>query len=89
MRSGGVVGKVQEEVAWYRKPAPIRHLQPLSQTLRVCQLPLHRGAKPPRGTGFPSEGAKPCGGRKHPSEGAKPCGGGKENALCSESRMPH
>ena len=50
MRSGGVVGLVQEKAACYRKPVPIRYLQPLSQTLRVCQLPLHRGAKPRGGT---------------------------------------
>ena len=41
---------VQEKVACYRKPAPIRHPQPLSQGLRPCQLPLHRGAK---GLGYP------------------------------------
>ena len=46
MRSGGVVGKVQEKVAWYRNPAPARYPQPLSQGLWPCQLPLHRGAKP-------------------------------------------
>ena len=40
MRSGGVVGTVQEKVAWYRKPVPIRHLQPLSQGLWPCQLPF-------------------------------------------------
>ena len=57
MRSGGVVGTVQEKVAWYRKPVPTRYPQPLSQTLRVCQLPLHRGAKPCGGRRFPSEGA--------------------------------
>ena len=44
---------VQEKAAWYRKPVPIRYPQPLSQTLRVCQLPLHRGAKPCGGRGFP------------------------------------
>ena len=46
MRSGGVVGRVQEKVTCDRKPVPTRCPQPLSQTLRVCQLPLHRGAKP-------------------------------------------
>ena len=40
MRSGGVVGLVQEEVTCYRKPVPARYPQPLSQTLRVCQLPF-------------------------------------------------
>ena len=46
MRSGGVVGWVQEKMSCNRQPVPIRHLQPLSQGLRPCQLPLHRGAKP-------------------------------------------
>ena len=40
MRSGEVVGTVQEEVACNRQPVPIQRLQPLSQTLRVCQLPF-------------------------------------------------
>ena len=40
MRSGGVVGTVQEEASCNRQSVPIRHLQPLSQTLRVCQLPF-------------------------------------------------
>ncbi len=40
MRSGGVVGTVQEKVAWYRKPAPTRHLQPLSQGLSALPAPL-------------------------------------------------
>ena len=52
MRSGGVVGRVQEKVTCDRKPAPIRHPQPLSQGLRPCQLPLHRGAKPCGGRGL-------------------------------------
>ena len=42
---------VQEKVSCNRNPVPIRNPQPLSQGLRPCQLPLHRGAKP-------------CGGRK-------------------------
>ena len=77
MRSGGVVGTVQEKVACYRKPVPIRHLQPLSQTLWVCQLPLHRGAKP-------------CGGRKCPSEGArgaKPCGGTEKRSPAADAGL--
>ena len=41
---------VQEKVVWYRKPVPTRYPQPLSQGLRPCQLPLHRGAK---GLGYP------------------------------------
>ena len=45
MRGGGVVGLAQETVACNRKPVPIRYPQPLSQGLRPCQLPLHRGAK--------------------------------------------
>ena len=40
MRSGGVVGLVQEKVACDRMPVPIRHLQPLSQGLWPCQLPF-------------------------------------------------
>ncbi len=40
MRSGGVVGLVQEKAACNRQLAPIRHLQPLSQGLRPCQLPF-------------------------------------------------
>ena len=52
MRSGGVVGRVQEKVTCDRKPVPTRCPQPLSQTLRVCQLPLHRGAKPHGGRGI-------------------------------------
>ena len=52
MRSGGVVGRVQEKVTCDRKPVPTRCPQPLSQTLRVCQLPLHRGAKPSGGRGL-------------------------------------
>ena len=67
MRSGGVVGRVQEEVVWYRKPVPTRYPQPLSQGLWPCQLPLHRGAKPcggfpqrePRGSPRPLSAAFP------------------------------
>ena len=40
MRSGGVVGKVQEEVAWYRMPVPTRYPQPLSQGLSALPAPL-------------------------------------------------
>ena len=40
MRSGGVVGMVQEKATWYRKPVPIRYPQPLSQGLWPCQLPF-------------------------------------------------
>ena len=40
MRSGGVVGRVQEKAAWYRNPVPIRYPHPLSQGLRPCQLPF-------------------------------------------------
>ncbi len=40
MRSGGVVGTVQEKITCNRKPVPTRCPQPLSQTLRVCQLPF-------------------------------------------------
>ena len=40
MRSGGVVGKVQETVACNRKPVPIRYPQPLSQGLSALTAPL-------------------------------------------------
>ena len=40
MRSGGVVGLVQEKAACYRKPSPIRHPQPLSQGLSALPAPL-------------------------------------------------
>ena len=59
MRSGGVVGRVQEEVAWYRKPVPIRCLQPLSQGLSALPAPLTQGSQAPRG--IPSAGAKGAG----------------------------
>ena len=72
MRSGGVVGTVQEKVICNHQLIPTRYPQPLSQTLRVCQLPLHRGAKPRGGRRFPAEGAKPCGGAACPSK-KPPC----------------
>ena len=40
MRSGGVVGTVQEKAACDRMLVPTRCLQPLSQGLRPCQLPF-------------------------------------------------
>ena len=40
MRSGGVVGTVQEKMACNRKPGPIRYLQPLSQGLTALPAPL-------------------------------------------------
>jgi len=46
------VGKAQEKAACNRQLVPIRYLQPLSQGLRPCQLPLHRGAKPCGGRGL-------------------------------------
>ena len=70
MRSGEVVSLVQEKLSFNRQPAPIRRLQPLSQTLRVCQLPLHRGAKPRGGTKDGRRGACPpvkrCGASRAP-----------------------
>ncbi len=60
MRSGEVVGTVQEKVACNRMPAPIRHLQPLSQGLAALPAPLTQGSQAPRGV--LSEGAKLCGG---------------------------
>ena len=40
MRSGGVVGVVQEKITCNRKPVPTRHLQPLSQGLSALPAPL-------------------------------------------------
>ena len=40
MRSGGVVGRVQEKAACNRKPVPIRYPQPLSQGLSALPAPL-------------------------------------------------
>ena len=40
MRSGGVVGMVQEKIICNRKPVPARYPQPLSPGLRPCQLPF-------------------------------------------------
>ncbi len=50
MRSGGVVGKVQEEVACDRKPVPTRYPQPLSQGLSALPAPLTQGSQALRGT---------------------------------------
>ena len=52
MRSGGVVGLVQEKAAWYRQPVPTRHPQPLSQGLTALPAPLTQGSQALRGTGF-------------------------------------
>ena len=67
MRSGGVVGRVQEEVTCYRQPVPARYPQPLSQGLWPCQLPLHRGAKP-RGTKVSRRGSQALRGTACPSK---------------------
>ena len=40
MRSGGVVGLVQEKANCTRKPVPAQRPQPLRQGLRPCQLPF-------------------------------------------------
>ena len=50
MRSGGVVGTVQEKAAWYRKPVPTRYSQPLSQGLTALPAPLTQGSQALRGT---------------------------------------
>ena len=50
MRSGGVVGLVQEKAACNRLLAPIRHLQPLSQGLSALPAPLTQGSQALRGT---------------------------------------
>ena len=63
MRSGGVVGAVQEKVTWYWKPVPIRDPQPLSQGLPALPAPLTQGSQAPGGRRFPAEGAKPCEGQ--------------------------
>ena len=49
MRSGGVVGKVQEKADCNRQPAPIRYPQPLSQGLTALPAPLAQGSQAPRG----------------------------------------
>ena len=75
MRSGGVVGLVQEKVACNRLPAPIRRPQPLSQGLRPCQLPLHRGAKPCGGRGLVCSRNYPMSKRYEPPLTPSPTGG--------------
>ena len=45
MRSGGVVGSVQETVTCNRKPVPIRYPQPLSQGLSALTAPLTQGSQ--------------------------------------------
>ena len=53
MRSGGVVGTVQEEVSCNRQPVPTRNPQPLSQGLTALPAPLTQGSQALRGTGIP------------------------------------
>ena len=50
MRSGGVVGMVQEKASCNRKPVPTRHPQPLSQGLMALPAPLTQGSQALRGT---------------------------------------
>ena len=50
MRSGGVVGLVQEKMSCNRQPVPLRHPQPLSQGLSALPAPLTQGSQAPRGT---------------------------------------
>ena len=52
---------VQEKAACDRMPVPTRNPQPLSQGLRPCQLPLHRGAKPSGGRRTPCPQPSPAG----------------------------
>ena len=52
MRSGGVVGTVQEKVSCNRNPVPTRYPQPLSQGLSALPAPLTQGSQALRGTGF-------------------------------------
>ena len=59
MRSGGVVGRVQEKAACNRQPAPIRHPQPLSQGLSALPAPLTQGSQALRG--FPQREPSPRG----------------------------
>ena len=80
MRSGGVVGMVQEKADCNRQPVPIRYPQPLSRLRR--QLPLHRGAKP-RGDGRP--GVCPFSpGQKKTAVGRQRCG--RRSALFPQQR---
>ena len=58
MRSGGVVGKVQEKAAWYRMPVPTRYPQPLSQGLSALPAPLTQGSQALRGTKAPLRGSQ-------------------------------
>ena len=58
MRSGGVVGRVQEKVACNRKPVPIRYPQPLSQGLTALPAPLTQGSQALRGTKVPLRGSQ-------------------------------
>ena len=64
MRSGGVVGRVQEKAAWYRMPVPTRHLQPLSQGLTALPAPLTQGSQAPRGTEASLRGSQAPRGRE-------------------------
>ena len=76
MRSGGVVGTVQEKAAWYCQPVPARYPQPLSQGLSALPAPLTQGSQALRGILLRRSqalrgillhrGAKPCGGRSRP-----------------------
>ena len=64
MRSGGVVGRVQEKAAWYRMPVPTRHLQPLSQGLTALPAPLTQGSQALRGTEASRRGSQALRGRE-------------------------
>ncbi len=73
----------------YRMPVPTRCSQPLSQGLWSCQLPLHRGAKPPEGTKDGSQGAGICRGRPLPPGSKGGCAALQTEKLRQISRSLH
>ena len=86
MRSGGVVGRVQEKAACYRKPVPIRHLQPLSQGLSALPAPLTQGSQALRGTKAPLRGSQALRGTEASLRGSQALRG--TEASLSGSQAP-
>ena len=64
MRSGGVVGRVQEKVVCNRNPVPTRYPQPLSQGLTALPAPLTQGSQALRGTEASLRGSQALRGRE-------------------------
>ena len=60
MRSGGVVGLVQEKMSCNRQPVPLRHPQPLSQGLSALPAPLTQGSQGEGGGRAPFVPRKTC-----------------------------